>query len=188
MRRPIQILCVVAALVGAPGLDHASLRAQDAPRARAPRDTMMPLVRQRMDQLIRRRLGLTDAQAQRLAATTRRFEERRVALFGQERDARAALREHLESGDSTRGPQVAALLDRLLQVQRARLDLVEQEQRELAAFLTPIQRAQFLGLEEQMRARMESIRGRPLGPPPPGQRGLPGGRMPRPPEPTQPGA
>ena len=189
MRRTMSILSmlsVVAALLGTPAFGGVALRAQDASRPRAARDTMMPLVRQRMDQLIRRRLGLTDAQAQRLAATTRRFEERRVALFGQEREARAALREHLESGDSTRGPQVAVLLDRVLQVQRARLDLVEQEQRELAAFLTPIQRAQFLGLEEQMRARMESIRGRPLDPPPPGQRGLPGGRRPRPPEPSQP--
>lgn len=147
---------------------------QGPPPGPPSRDTMMPMVRQRMDQMIRRRLGLTDDQARRLAATTRRFESRRLALFGQEREARGALRDHLESGDSTRGPQVAVLLDRLLQVQRARLDLVEQEQKELAAFLTPIQRAQFLGLEEQMRARMESVRGRPL-PPPDGR----GGRPPR---------
>jgi len=154
-------------------------RAQQGP---PPRDSMMPMVRQRMDQIIRRRLGLTDNQARRLAATTRRFEARRLALFGQEREARAALREHLESGDTTRGPQVAALLDRLLQVQRGRLDLLDQEQKELATFLTPIQRAQFLGLEEQMRSRMEAVRGRPLGPPDPGEGRGGRPRAPRPPD------
>jgi len=67
----------------------------------------------------------------------------------------------------------------MIEVQRARVLLLETEQQELTAFLTPLQRAKYLGIEEQMRMRAEQVQGRPMpgqGPPPgmmPGQ-GPPG--------------
>jgi hypothetical protein len=55
---------------------------------------------------------------------------------------------------------VRAALDDLLALQRQRLELVGAEQQELSRFLTPVQRARFLALQERalraaQRARMQ---------------------------------
>jgi hypothetical protein len=89
---------------------------------------------------------------------------------------RAALRAQIAAGDSARDTEVMSLIERMLKVQRARVELLETEQQELASFLSPMQRAKYLGLEEQMRLRMQEVQGRPMpgqGPPPPGM--IPGG-------------
>jgi hypothetical protein len=55
--------------------------------------------------------------------------------------------------------------------ERERIDLTEAEQRDLAKFLTPVQRARYLGVQEQMRRQMDQMRARGregLGEPPPG--------------------
>jgi Spy/CpxP family protein refolding chaperone len=67
------------------------------------------------------------------------------------------------SADAANQQKVAGLLDQLMRLQRQRLDLVEGEQRELAKFLTPVQRAKYLGLQNQLRQRMQELRDR-VGP------------------------
>ncbi len=119
------------------------------------RDSLEARVRARMGQMLRNQLGLTDAQVRQLQATNRRFEGQRRTLLQQEREVRVGLRAAIESGDSTR---VSAMLDRMFALQRQRLDLTEAEQKELATFLTPVQRAQLFGLEEQLRRRMAEMR------------------------------
>lgn len=139
-----------------------------------PRESLEARVRSRMTEVVRAQLGLTDEQARRLAATNQRLDGRRRALVNQEREARASLRVQLDRGDSANAAQVSALLDRMLQLQRSRLELMEEEQRDLATFLTPVQRARFLGLQEQVRQRIEGMQL------PPGARpGSGGGAMPR---------
>lgn len=145
------------------------------------RERLEARVRERMGQMIRTQLNLSDDQMRRLQASNQRFERQRRLLVEQERDVRMGLRDEMISGDTTRGPQVAALLDRMLQVQRQRLDLLEAEQKELAGFLTPLQRARYFGLEEQLRRRVEEMRqgGGVRQEPPmgrPGMQGRPGGQ------------
>jgi hypothetical protein len=61
---------------------------------------------------------------------------------------------------------VAALIDRLLQVQADRVDLARREQVRFAEFLTPVQRAQLVLavtrlenlIEDQARQRREGMR------------------------------
>lgn len=164
------------------------VRAQEPPPPPPPsaeRDSLESQVRQRMARMLRTQLGLTDEQMRRLAATNRRFERQRIALLGRERQVRTALRSAIESGDTTQGAQVSVLLDQMLTLQRDRLDLLEQEQKELATFLTPFQRARYYGMEEQVRRRLMEMReqqmrrGGPDGPrrPPPGE-ATRGGRRP----------
>jgi len=134
-------------------------------------------VRNRIAQMARRQLGLTDAQVEKLQQTNARFADRRRTLMEQERDIRMSLRDELIAGDSSRQRQVADLLDRMVKAQRQRIDLLEQEQKDLAAFLTPIQRARYFGMEEQLRQRLQQMRqeGGAMGP---GGRGAQGrGRM-----------
>jgi hypothetical protein len=71
-------------------------------------------------------------------------------------------------------------MDKLLELERRRIDLLEAEQKDLATFLTPLQRAKYQALQENVRARLEdSMRPAPLPGdstavgPPVGQRGAP---------------
>jgi Spy/CpxP family protein refolding chaperone len=84
-------------------------------------------------------------------------------LFSEERQARQALRAELVAGDAANQQKVAGLLDQLMRLQRRRLDLVENEQREIGKFLSPVQRAKYLGLQNEIRKRMEELRDRPGG-------------------------
>lgn len=136
-----------------------------------PRAALEERVRDRMSQEVKARLQLDDAQMQRLGATNQKFEAQRRALLAEERAARSGLRAEMLRGDSANQQRVGTILDQLLVAQRRRFDLIEQEQRELAGFLTPVQRARYLAIQDQVRRRMEEMRG---GPPRPGPRGRPG--------------
>lgn len=164
------------------------LAAQQPVSGNAPpmaRDSLESRVRLRMAQIVKTQLGLTDRQVRQLMLTNRRFEAQRVTLFQEEREVRNALRDEIESRDTTRQAQVGELLDRMLQLQRDRLALLESEQKELATFLTPVQRAKYFGLEEQIRRRMMEMRDRAPDGGPGGPGGVrrplgPGGRRPPP--------
>jgi len=146
--------------------------AQGEPRPDARRDSLEARVRARMTTMLREQIGLNDDQIRRLQQTNRRFEGQRRELFNEERRVRGELRAALESRDSVQDARVAPLLDRTIQLQRQRLDLLEAEQKELATFLTPTQRARLYGLEEQMRRRMQEMRDSRPGDGP--RRGVPG--------------
>lgn len=131
--------------------------AQDTGQPDARRDSLEARVRARMTIMLRTQVGLDDEQIRRLQATNRRFEGQRRELFNRERRVRSDLRAALAS-DSARDARIAPLLDMTIQLQRRRLDLLEAEQKELATFLTPTQRARLYGMEEQMRRRMQEMR------------------------------
>lgn len=114
--------------------------------------------RRRVGQAMQTRLQLTDAQMARLQRTNQTFETRRRALVAEERQLRANIRAQLSAGDGADQTRVADLIDRAIRIQRQRLDLVEQEQRELSAFLTPVQRARYLDLQEKLRRRVDELR------------------------------
>jgi protein CpxP len=95
----------------------------------------------------------------RLQAVNQQFEGQRVALLAEERQARQALRDELASSTPNQ-QKVATLLDQLMGLSRRRLDVIASEQRELAKFVTPVQRAKYLGLQNQLRQRMDEVRGR----------------------------
>lgn len=119
-------------------------------------------VRERLGRVVREQLALDDEQMRRLQQVNQRYETQRRELVRQERDARIDLRREVMRGDSADQKRTDTLLNTLLQIQRRRLDLVQSEQRDLAAFLTPVQRAKYLALQDQMRRRVEEARQRGL--------------------------
>lgn len=143
-----------------PAREQSRDRAPDRPRAETPaqRDSLEMRVRRRMAEMMRTHLGLTDDQMRQLHASNRRFEGRRRALYDQERGIRSELRTELRSADTTRQAEIGTLLDRMIAVQRQRVDLMEAEQKELSNFMTPLQRARYFGMEEQIRRRMGEMR------------------------------
>ena len=76
----------------------------------------------------------------------------------QERSERQALRREALAGARADQPRIAASLDRVLQIQRQRVDLQIEEQRALSGFMTPLQRAKYAALQEQLRRRADGLR------------------------------
>ena len=113
-------------------------------------------LRTSLAQAVRRRLNLTDEQTARLVDVNRRFSEERTTVTRQELRIRRDLRRSIAGGDTAQSAATAQLLDDLLAVQRKRLDLQQKEQAALSEFLTPEQRARYIGMMEQLRRRIES--------------------------------
>lgn len=154
--------------LAAAALATASLGAQDTAQ-RLDRDAVRRRFHERFGAVVKQRLQLSDSQVVRLGEANRRFEEQRRLLIQQERDVRMALRDALLSRDSLNArveqdranqQRISELLDRAIRVQRQRVELLESEQRELARFLNPMQRAKLLGMQEQMRRNAMEMRGR----------------------------
>ena len=135
-----------------------------AQEAAPPRDTangaLQARVRQRLAAVAKQRLELTDDQMRQLAAVNASYETRRRALMNQEREARVLVRGELQRGKQADQKRVDGALSDLFRIQRARIDLAEQEQRDLAKFMQPSQRAGYLALQEQLRRRVEQMRRR----------------------------
>lgn len=140
-----------------------------------------PAQRERMEQRLRQglwhaarvRIPLSDDQMRKLELTSARYDGRRRSLAMDERIQRQLLRSEVGAGDSADQGRVAAALDRLLQIQRLRLDIVAEEQRELAGFMTPVERARYGALQDQLRRRMQIMQRRRGG------EGMPGPGWPR---------
>jgi hypothetical protein len=113
---------------------------------------------QMLFQMTRRRVGLTDAQMNQLVPINRRFEQQRRQLQRQERETRLSLRDAMRDTAQVDQAHISGFLDKLVQLQRQRVGLFEQEQRDLAQFMTPLQRARYTALQEQVRRRVEQLR------------------------------
>lgn len=133
-------------------------KAQSDALAPARRQQMERQLRQRLWRVAREQVGLTDAQMTKLGETNRRYDARRRSLNQQERAERSVLHQQILAGDRADQARIATSLDRLLQLQRQRVDLQAEEQRELSGFMTPLQRARFAALQEQVRRRVEALR------------------------------
>jgi Spy/CpxP family protein refolding chaperone len=132
-------------------------------RARIPPDRAQldRRLREGLATVVQRNLGLNDDQMRQLSDVNQKHELRRRELNRRERDTRLAMRREL-MGDSTPNEErIAQLLQESSRIQRERLDLIDSEQNDLARFLTPSQRAKYLGIQEQMRRRIEEMRERP---------------------------
>ena len=94
------------------------------PRARAPgRQQLESRLRQRLWSITKNRVGFTDQQMTKLAQTSRGFDQRRRQLAIEEREQRAAHAARDPRRFRRRPDAVATALDRVLQIQRERIDL-----------------------------------------------------------------
>jgi Spy/CpxP family protein refolding chaperone len=152
----IAVLCVVTAV--SPAHAQRADRLQAQPGAQPAGGALERQFRERFAEVVRRRLNLNDSQMQRLGEVNDRFERDRMMMLRDERHARQALRAEVLAGDSADQAKVSGLLDELLKIQRRRLDLTENEQRELSSFMSPTQRAKYFGIQDELRQRLEMLR------------------------------
>ncbi len=138
-----------------PPVGPAQVRAEQLPERPAQRALIERRLQDRINLLVRTRLALTDEQFTQLRAVSTRMESERRALRRDETAARIEIRRQLAAGETPNEARVAELLEQLPRLERRRIDMLEQEQRELARFLQPSQRARYFALQDQLRRELQ---------------------------------
>ena len=105
---------------------------------------------------LREKLGLTDKQVTKLQATEQRFGEQRHAILERQRGLAEALRGQLRPGVAANADSLRKLLDAREQNDGALAQVRRDESREMATYLSPLQRARL----ELMRQRVAGRFGR----------------------------
>ena len=126
---------------------------QDAPQ-QARRQQLQQQVRRTLWRVAKQRIGFTDDQMLRLERTSQRFDRERRQLAMEEKAERVAMRHEILADSAANQTVIATALDHLHAVQQRRLDIQAEEQKEFANFMTPLQRARFAALQEQVRKRL----------------------------------
>lgn len=116
--------------------------------------------RQRAEQVVRNRLNLNDEQMSRLRSVNADIGAQRSALVAQERSIRSDLRDEMAKGSGANQDRVAQLMAQAHDLESRRFALQQDEQRQLSGFLTPVQVAQYVGLQAQIRERIRQLRAR----------------------------
>ena len=137
----------------------------------AERQLLQRQVRQAFAKAVKRQLNLSDDQMRKLQSVDLKFERERVALLRDERQARLGLKVAMDDSASVDQAKVEGYLSQLVKAQRTRADLLEGEQKELAGFLNPLQRAKYFAMKERLNRRMQELAQPggcgPVEPPPP---------------------
>ncbi len=117
---------------------------------------------------VQQELKLTPDQSTKLRATQERFGTRRRALMQQQIERRRAIDDQMQPGVPANADSLRKLMDGV-QAGRAEMVKIEQEEhREMAGYLTPVQHARFQQMREQLMRRvgelqMERREGRGIG-------------------------
>lgn len=119
----------------------------------------------------REEMSLTDDQATKLQATSERMFTRRQAYAAENRRLNEVLAAQMRPGVAGDARVIRSALDSIVALRVAAAQLYRDEQRDMATYLTDVQRAQYHLLRERFLTRVEDVRGR---------RAAPAGRRPLP--------
>jgi Spy/CpxP family protein refolding chaperone len=119
----------------------------------------MMMARQSIEKVIREQLQPTDDQMTKIRQIDQRLMPRRVQLDREEGQVRRDLRKAMMDTANINQARIGQLLDRMVAFPGRRAALMEEEQKSLAEVLTPLQRAKYHGIQEQIRRRIEQGRG-----------------------------
>jgi len=127
-------------------------------------------VRQAWAGRVRRQLNLNDEQWRTLNQVNTKYDRQRGEIVRDETQARKELRAAMvDTTAADQNARVEQQMNVLIQAPRRRADLFEAEQKELAGFLTPLQRARFTVMQENLARQLQQLQQTtaPPGPPPP---------------------
>jgi hypothetical protein len=112
-------------------------------------------IEERFTERVKEELGLNDQQALKLRETVGVYFVKRRTLEAEERRLRQSLAGELRPGVAANKETVARLTDQLLDNKVRYVETYRSEVHDLAAFLDPVQRAQFLILRDRLLKRIE---------------------------------
>jgi Spy/CpxP family protein refolding chaperone len=149
-------LCLAVSLVLAPGL-----AAQDPSPARpdtAEAERLRARIEARFSQHVQQELRLTPDQSAKLRASQERFGTQRRALMRQQLERRRALEDQMQPGVAANTDSVKRLMDGIQAGRAAMLKIEQDEDREMAGYLTPVQRARYQRMREMLMRRVSEMR------------------------------
>lgn len=138
---------------GRGGPDRGGMRGQPTPQQRQQLEQRLQAY---IDSIVQVRLSPTEEQFAKLRDVATRIERERRELRMEEGQMRVELRRELMAS-TINEEKITELLDRMPRMERRRLDLMEREQRELAKFLSPSQRARYVALQDELRRNMQEM-------------------------------
>jgi hypothetical protein len=153
MTRRLLCLCALSLAAAHIAVAQAPTNAASNPR----RAALEQQFRAQSAKLAQQKLGLTDPQLAQLEQTNARFAPQMNQLVAQERETRQQLRMEMTRGNQANQQHVSDLLDNTVKLQKQRISMVEAEQKDLARFLSPTQRAGYIALQAQFRKRAQEL-------------------------------
>ena len=99
---------------------------------------------------VREQLGLTDDQSRRMERTVRDYFRKRRALEVEEQGLRRDAAAELRPGVAADTDRLSRVLDQLIDVRIRYAQSYRDESRELATYLTPVQRGQYFMMRERL--------------------------------------
>lgn len=165
---------VLAAVLSGPVWVGGGASAQETgarPRGQAQsREVMEARIRRAFGERLRVELGLTEEQFAGVQESLEEFQAERRELAQRERATRLRIQAVLEAGERE-DSEADRLLQDMLSLREAELDLFKREMAALAAYMTPEQRLRFVVLRDRLNQRIQGFRGRGPGAGPPGGAG-----------------
>src|SRR5439155_151609 len=137
-----------------------ALAAQDSSAAgdAAERERLQQQIEDHVAQRVKQQLGLSDDQANRLRSTEENFRQRRRDLFQRQLTIEQGLRDQMRPGVAANSDSVRRLMDVRQAARADQLRLDQDQDREMAGYLTPVQRAQYQMIRERIRLRLQQLR------------------------------
>ncbi|CAN5917642.1 hypothetical protein BH11GEM2_BH11GEM2_21850 [soil metagenome] len=127
------------------------------PQGQGQRQQLQQQIRRTLWRVTKQRIGFNDEQMGRLEGTSKRYDQERRQLAVEEKAQRVTLRREILADSAANQSSIASALDRIHAIQQRRLDIQADEQKEFATFMTPLQRARFGALQEQVRKRLQEF-------------------------------
>ena len=115
-------------------------------------------IERRFAERVQANLGLNDEQMRKLKATHERIGPRRRQLIRQGLGYRMALQGQMRPGVAANPDSVRVYMDGIKRVRAEQIALDEEEDREMAGYLTPVQRAQFHMMRTRLLERANELR------------------------------
>src|SRR2546429_8395523 len=116
-------------------------------------------IRERWTARVRQDLNLSDDQAAKLQGTEQKFPQQRADLAPRQRAINEGLRGQLRPGVAANSDSVRKLMDARDRNRAALAEIDRNESREVSGYLTPVQQARYQMMREQLRRRIQEIRG-----------------------------
>lgn len=131
--------------------------------AQEPRDTgeagrLRTQIEQRFSERVQQELRLTPDQATKLRASQERFGTRRRELMRQQMERRRALEDQMQPGVAANSDSVRKLMDAMRDGRAEMLRIEQEEDREMAGYLNPVQRARYQHMRERLMQRVGEMR------------------------------
>ena len=155
MRRALtrMLMCVVFASVPQASLAQRGQGRQDMDRAQ-----LEERVRAQMGRLMRERLGLDEAEAERLSEVVSSFDGRRRELFMEEQSTRRSVEALLAAGGSDQD-RARDMITRMWELRQEEAELFREEQEALLDVLTPVQVLRLQELRQDLGQRIRALGG-----------------------------